>query len=91
MSRSGTTINYDGIQQNMEVEDLFQIDRVREIPLDGLMCELLWSDPIEHDSQEKNPRGIGSTYCKDDVDKFLWTNGLTQVCRSHQLVMEGFW
>lgn len=82
---------HGGIQQNMEVEDLFEIDRIREIPQEGLMCELFWSDPIEQEIQGKNPRGIGSTYSKDDVEKFLWTNGLTQISRSHQLVMEGFW
>lgn len=31
----------------------FQIDRFREPPTHGLMCDILWSDPVEDFGQEK--------------------------------------
>lgn len=30
-----------------------QIDRFREPPTQGLMCDILWSDPVEDFGQEK--------------------------------------
>lgn len=32
---------------------LFQIDRFREPPTQGLMCDILWSDPVEDFGQEQ--------------------------------------
>ena len=31
----------------------YQIDRFREPPTQGLMCDILWSDPVEDFGQEK--------------------------------------
>ena len=74
----------------MDVEEIFVLDRIREIPQTGLMCELVWSDPTEQENGVSNPRGIGTNFNKVDLEKFLWENGLAAVARSHQLVMEGF-
>lgn len=35
------------------------IDRKQEVPHDGAMCDLLWSDPEEIDSWGLSPRGAG--------------------------------
>jgi serine/threonine-protein phosphatase 2B catalytic subunit len=35
--------------------DVFQINRFREPPTQGLMCDILWADPLEDFGSEKNP------------------------------------
>ena len=37
-----------------------------------------------------NPRGAGYTFGSDVVDSFNQQNKIDLICRSHQLVMEGF-
>ena len=37
-----------------------------------------------------SPRGAGYTFGQDISEMFNHTNGLTLVCRAHQLVMDGF-
>lgn len=34
----------------------FQIDRFRETPTSGLMCDLLWSDPYEEFDNDTGPK-----------------------------------
>lgn len=59
---------HGGIQSGMEIEDLFELDRVKEIPQEGLFCDLMWSDPRENESLLTNPRGLGYTYTNEEVD-----------------------
>ena len=66
------------------------MDRIRDIPNQGAMCDLLWSDPDEGTSGFKNsPRQAGFLFGPDVTAKFLHVNGLLQIARAHQLVMEG--
>ena len=73
-----------------EVKDIETIDRVKEIPQEGLMCDILWSDPDQIEGWTITQRGAGYIYGKDTVDTFCYTNGLGLVARAHQLVMEGY-
>ena len=34
-------------EDGKSLDDIRLLDRVREIPPDGMMCELLWNDPEE--------------------------------------------
>ena len=46
------------------------LDRFQEIPHDGAMCDLLWSDPEERPGWEgwnESPRGAGCLFGKDQV------------------------
>lgn len=37
---------HGGLSPNIkEVSDLDKIDRFKEVPQEGVMCDLLWSDP----------------------------------------------
>lgn len=65
------------------------IDRKQEVPHDGAMCDLLWSDPEEITGWGLSPRGAGYLFGGDVVDKFNETNNLALIARAHQLVMEG--
>mmetsp|Transcript_3371 Transcript_3371/g.3539 ORF Transcript_3371/g.3539 Transcript_3371/m.3539 type:complete len:311 (+) Transcript_3371:204-1136(+) len=66
------------------------IDRVQEVPHEGPMCDLLWSDPDDRRGWGISPRGAGYTFGSDISEMFNHKNGLTLVSRAHQLVMDGF-
>lgn len=66
------------------------IDRKQEVPHEGAMCDLLWSDPDEIDGWGLSPRGAGFLFGSDIVKTFNWRNELSLIARAHQLVMEGF-
>jgi len=40
------------------LDDLRTLDRFREPPTHGLMCDLLWSDPIEGFGEERTPQNF---------------------------------
>lgn len=72
------------------LDQIRAIDRKREAPHEGPMCDLLWSDPEEIEGWGLSPRGAGFQFGADVVTKFLHDNGLSLVARAHQLVMEGY-
>jgi len=65
------------------------IDRKQEVPHDGAMCDLMWSDPEEIDGWGLSPRGAGYLFGGDVVSMFNERNDLDLIARAHQLVMEG--
>ena len=83
---------HGGLSPNVrEIDDVRKLDRKVEVPHDGPMCDLLWSDPDESvtDFQVSN-RGAGHTFGMNICKRFNLTNNLQFVCRAHQLVMEGY-
>lgn len=66
------------------------IDRKQEVPHDGSMCDLMWSDPEEIEGWGLSPRGAGYLFGEDVVEQFTQTNSIDLICRAHQLVMEGY-
>ncbi|CAK9304355.1 unnamed protein product [Gordionus sp. m RMFG-2023] len=75
------------------LDQIRALDRKREVPHDGAMCDLLWSDPDEATPAGcwgVSPRGAGYLFGPRVAAEFNETNGLVLVCRAHQLVMEGF-
>lgn len=67
------------------------IDRKQEVPHDGAMCDLLWSDPEDIvDGWGLSPRGAGFLFGGSVVTSFNHTNNIDYICRAHQLVMEGY-
>ncbi|XP_034667379.1 serine/threonine-protein phosphatase 4 catalytic subunit-like [Drosophila subobscura] len=72
------------------LDEIRLIDRKQEIPHDGSMCDLMWSDPEEQVGWSVSPRGAGYLFGGDVVAEFNHENGLAVICRAHQLVMEGY-
>ena len=76
------------------LETLDEIRKLKynsEVPHDGPVCDLLWSDPDEAvEGWGLSQRGAGYIFGADVVNKFNHTNSIDLICRSHQLVMEGF-
>lgn len=66
------------------------IDRKQEVPHDGPMCDLLWSDPDDIDGWGVSPRGAGYLFGSDVVKTFNHNNDIELIARAHQLVMEGY-
>ncbi|TKA37002.1 putative serine/threonine-protein phosphatase C22H10.04 [Friedmanniomyces endolithicus] len=67
------------------------IDRFREIPHEGPMADLVWSDPdSDRDEFSLSPRGAGYTFGAQVVKKFLEVNSMTHILRAHQLCNEGY-
>ncbi|KAH6667273.1 Metallo-dependent phosphatase-like protein [Halenospora varia] len=72
------------------VDKIRLLDRKQEVPHEGAMCDLLWSDPDDIDGWGLSPRGAGFLFGADIVKVFNHTNDLSLIARAHQLVMEGF-
>ncbi|TKA67008.1 hypothetical protein B0A55_08197 [Friedmanniomyces simplex] len=72
------------------IDKIRLLDRKQEVPHEGAMCDLLWSDPDEIEGWGLSPRGAGFLFGADIVKCFNHKNDLSLICRAHQLVMEGF-
>ena len=72
------------------IDKIRLLDRKQEVPHEGAMCDLLWSDPDEIDGWGLSPRGAGFLFGADIVKCFNHKNELSLIARAHQLVMEGF-
>mmetsp|Transcript_20343 Transcript_20343/g.24393 ORF Transcript_20343/g.24393 Transcript_20343/m.24393 type:complete len:304 (-) Transcript_20343:922-1833(-) len=72
------------------LDQIRTIDRKQEVPHDGAMCDLLWSDPDDIDGWGLSPRGAGYLFGGDVCTQFNQTNKVELIARAHQLVMEGY-
>ncbi|KAG5930202.1 hypothetical protein E4U53_002284 [Claviceps sorghi] len=72
------------------IDKIRLIDRKQEVPHEGAMCDLLWSDPDDIAGWGLSPRGAGFLFGADIVKEFNHRNDLSLIARAHQLVMEGF-
>jgi len=72
------------------LDQIRSIDRKQEVPHEGPMCDLLWSDPEEIDGWGLSPRGAGYLFGGDVVSGFNQANNIDLICRAHQLIMEGY-
>jgi serine/threonine-protein phosphatase 4 catalytic subunit len=82
---------HGGLSPSINTLDQIRVlDRKQEVPHDGAMCDLMWSDPEDIDGWGLSPRGAGYLFGGDVVKKFNRMNELTLIARAHQLVMEGY-
>lgn len=72
------------------IDKIRLLDRKQEVPHEGAMCDLLWSDPDDIEGWGMSPRGAGYLFGASIVKCFNYKNDLSLVARAHQLVMEGF-
>ncbi|KAL3311668.1 Serine/threonine-protein phosphatase 2B catalytic subunit alpha [Cichlidogyrus casuarinus] len=74
------------------LNDIRKIDRFREPPAYGAMCDILWSDPTEDFGQERTTehfnhntvRGCSYYYSFAACCHFLQTNNLLSIIRAHE-------
>merc|ERR1719284_1260507 len=72
-------------QDVVTLDDLRNIDRNRQPPDSGLMCDLLWSDPQVSKGRGASKRGVSCQFGPDITQKFLQDNGLDYIIRSHEV------
>lgn len=80
------------------LDDLRSIDRFREPPTSGIMCDILWSDPIEDFGAEKTQdsfvhnhvRGCSYFFTYHAACQFLERNGLLSIIRAHEAQDSGY-
>ena len=91
-SRTGAVLCiHGGLSPLVDTIDKIRlIDRKQEVPHEGAMCDLLWSDPDEIEGWGLSPRGAGFLFGADIVKHFSYKNDLSLIARAHQLVMEGY-
>jgi len=68
------------------MEQIRRIMRPTDVPDQGLLCDLLWSDPDKDViGWGENDRGVSFTFGPEIVTKFLQKHDLDLVCRAHQV------
>ncbi|GAA97647.1 uncharacterized protein L969DRAFT_87746 [Mixia osmundae IAM 14324] len=80
------------------LDDLRHINRFREPPTNGLMCDILWADPLEEFGIEKNEegfvhnhvRGCSFFFSYHAACAFLERNGLLSIIRAHEAQDAGY-
>ncbi|KAK8808621.1 hypothetical protein WA158_008522 [Blastocystis sp. Blastoise] len=72
------------------IDQLQLLDRVQEIPHEGIISDILWSDPDNCEGWDESPRGVGYIFGKDISQQFNHTNHLKCIARAHQLQNNGY-
>lgn len=80
------------------LDDILALDRFQEPPSRGLMCDLLWSDPLEDYDKSttrsnflnNDARGCSYFYTYNAVAAFLERNNLYSMIRAHEAQADGY-
>uniref|UniRef100_A0A914RYS2 Serine/threonine specific protein phosphatases domain-containing protein n=1 Tax=Parascaris equorum TaxID=6256 RepID=A0A914RYS2_PAREQ len=80
------------------LDDIKKLDRFKEPPAFGPMCDLLWSDPLEDFGNERNSeqfshnsvRGCSYFYSYAACCDFLQHNNLLSIIRAHEAQDAGY-
>lgn len=83
---------HGGIPRKLNaVDDLMKIEKARNPPLRSITSDILWSDPEPKvDLFKPSSRGIGNLFGVKPLLKFLSSNNLEMVIRSHESCEKGF-
>ena len=82
---------HGGISPRLKkIGDLHYMDKPDDIMDDGMLADLVWSDPKDITKNfQPDERGLGFFYNKDALESFLDKNDLDLLIRSHELC-EGY-
>jgi len=84
----GGLFSKDGVT----LDDIRKIDRHarRQPASEGLVNEMLWTDPQPNPGRGPSKRGVGLQFGPDVTKRFCEANGLEAVIRSHEVRMGGY-
>ena len=73
------------------LEQIKKIQRPCNVPDNGVLCDLLWSDPDRDiNGWGENERGVSYVFGGDILKAFLKGQDLDLICRAHQVVEDGY-
>ncbi|SCU90421.1 LAME_0E08482g1_1 [Lachancea meyersii CBS 8951] len=93
---------HGGISPELKtLDDINNLNRFREIPSRGLMCDLMWADPTEtYDEDAEDPsvgkyipnsvRGCSYAFTYHAACEFLQRTGLLSIIRAHEAQDAGY-
>ena len=83
---------HGGISPELEnIQDINKIKRPTDIPDEGIMCDILWSDPEKLISGwQDSDRGVSYIFGRDILEKFVEKQDIDLICRAHQVVEDGY-
>jgi diadenosine tetraphosphatase ApaH/serine/threonine PP2A family protein phosphatase len=82
---------HGGLSPSMRLIDQMRLlNRRCEIPGDGPVSDLVWSDPDDVDAFIPSPRGAGFLFGASVLREFMHHNRIDLIARAHQLVQEGY-
>lgn len=83
---------HGGLSPDLDrLSQIAKMERPIEVPEDGLLCDLVWSDPDPHIlGWGYNSRGVSYTFGTDVIRNFLQRHDLELICRAHQVVEDGY-
>jgi len=67
-----------------KLDSIKELSRTVDVPHEGPICDILWSDPDEHkNAWGPSPRGAGWVWGNDVSNKFLHDNDIKLIARAH--------
>jgi len=83
---------HGGLSPELErLVNILDIPRPTDVPDQGLLCDLLWSDPDPFmNGWSNNVRGVSYTFGHDVIEEFLDRHDLDLIVRAHQVVEDGY-
>ncbi|CAM9742064.1 unnamed protein product [Heterosigma akashiwo] len=83
---------HGGLSPELErLANVLDIPRPTDVPDQGLLCDLLWSDPDPFvTGWSNNVAGVSYTFGHDVVEEFLERHDLDLIVRAHQVVEDGY-
>jgi len=78
-------------KDDVTLDDIRQINRIGRQPgQEGILCELLWTDPQELPGRGPSKRGVGIAFGPDVTKRWCTLNGVTGIIRSHEVRQDGY-
>lgn len=79
------------------LDDISKVNRFREIPKSGILCDLVWADPTESNSgimdhliKPNTARGCSYYFGVELTKHFYERNKIISVIRAHEAQADGF-
>ena len=82
---------HGGLSPDIKLADQVSLfERRQELPIEGPLADIVWSDPEDISGWGNNPRGAGYLYGTRPTHEFLHNNKIELIARAHQLMNEGY-
>jgi diadenosine tetraphosphatase ApaH/serine/threonine PP2A family protein phosphatase len=79
---------HSGLSPNLtKIDEINHFDRFIELPLEGPIGDLLWSEPQEKEGWGESQKGAGHVFGEDISKNFNYVNDILMLVRSNTMVM----